>query len=151
MKHIFRVGIDGARNFLGCLLFARKFCYGPQLQLQNLGCGFLSGFYSRLMVSIDVDQRTIKTNRAFVERDQRTEVKLVDLRQADRDRFSSALVKGGTGASEEPVEIIAARNSRLDLERFSIGTRPVARHLDKCNKEIQNSVSKLLNVCMLIG
>src|SRR6476659_5190259 len=85
---------------------------------------------------------------AFVERDQRSDVKSINLRNAERDRVAPVLVERGPGAAEEPLQVIAARHALFDFEATA---RAILSHLDERDEEIRNAIAQLLDVGVLIG
>ena len=94
----------------------RKLRQHLRLQLQDCGRRFLAGFHARLMIGVDVHERAVKPDRAFIERDQRADVKRIHLRDADRDRFALAFVKRRARPAQESLQIIAAGHALLDFE-----------------------------------
>ena len=68
------------------------------------------------MIRVHVHERAVKPDRAFVERDQRADVKGVDLRNAERDRVALAFVERRARAAQKALQIIAARHARFDFE-----------------------------------
>src|ERR1700736_66052 len=75
VKNVLRVGVDRARNFFRSLSGStRKFFANILLQLEQSRRRLLPGFHSWLMVGVDVNQRSVEADRAFVERDQRADI-----------------------------------------------------------------------------
>src|SRR4030095_13678190 len=100
------------------------------------------------MVGVYVYERAVKPNGAFVECDQRADVKCVDLWNAERDGIAFALVERRAGAAEKSLQVISARHAFLDLEFFRYA---IPLHLDEGRKKIRHSITQLLDVRMLIG
>src|SRR5205823_3943903 len=72
----------------------------------------------------------------------------VDFRNADSDRFASALIERGTCPAQKSVKIIATGHPILYFKRRAIS---IFTHLDEGNKKIQNAVAQLLHIGMLVG
>src|SRR5437870_11662796 len=110
------------------------------------------------MISVDVNERPVEADRALIERDQRSDVKCIRLRNAHRNRFTSFLIKRRARSAKKAVEIIAAGNSVFHLERGGClprrslgGGGAIFRYFNKCDKEIQDAVAQLLYVSVLIS
>src|SRR5690349_16380427 len=117
MEHVFRVGIDCPANFLTGFAFApREFFTCRRLNLKQPGSGLLSGFDAGLMIGIDVDKRAVKSNRAFVERDQRANAEGVRFWNTDRDRFAILFVKRCPRSAKKTMQIVATGDPGLDVE-----------------------------------
>src|SRR5438552_12091264 len=94
MKNVLRIAVDRPRDFLGRFsLSAGKFLLRRALHLKQASGRFLSGFNPWLMVGVDVHERSIESNRAFVERDQGADAESVRLRNANRYRLAVLFVK----------------------------------------------------------
>src|SRR5947209_13067468 len=93
MKHVLRIGVDCPRDFLRCFSGPRrKLVARSSLQLQK-SCGRLfPSFDPWLMISIDVYQRPVKSDCAFIERNQGYYTERVCFRNADSDGFAIFLV-----------------------------------------------------------
>ena len=100
------------------------------------------------MISVDVNERAIESNRAFVKRDQGADVERTCAGNAYRDRFASFFVKRGARSAQKSMQIIAAGYFGFDLER---GTISIFRDFNECDKKIQDAVAQLLHVGVLIG
>src|SRR5262249_14293923 len=118
------------------------------LQFKQSRRRFLSRFDSRLMIGVDVDQRAVKANRAFVERDQRADAERVRLWNAHRDRFASFFVKRGPRPAEKSVQIISAGYAGLNIEGRAVA---ILRDFNEGDKKIQDAVAQLLNVRVLVS
>src|SRR5260370_21280728 len=134
VENVLRVGVDRARDFLGRFSSATgKFLAHIILKLQQSCRRLLSRFHARLMVGVDVNERSVKANRAFLKRDQCANVDYVSFRNAHLNRFASFLVKRGAASTKKPMQVISAGNCGLDLER---GTMAILRHCIKRDKEM---------------
>src|SRR4029434_7480752 len=78
---------------------------------------FFSGFNAGLIVGVDVNQRAIKADRAFIKGDQRADIKGVSLANAHGDRFAPALVKRASGSAQKSVKIVPTCNSIFNFDR----------------------------------
>jgi len=121
---------------------------------QHLGCNCrirVAAFFPlppRLMVGVHVHERAVKPNRAFVERDQCTDVKCIDLWNAERDRIALAFVKRRARATKKSLQIIAARYASFDLKFFRGAS---FRTSIKVAKKIRHPIAQLLHIGMLVG
>ncbi len=103
------------------------------MQLKQAGGRFLSRLYSRLMIGIDVYQRPVEPNRAFVERDQCTDIERIRLWNVYRDRLPIFFIERRPCAAKKTVEVIAAGYSGLDFKRRLIA---VLCDFDEGDKEV---------------
>jgi len=119
VEDFLRVGIHSGGNLFGSFGLPGFPEVGgdADLEFDDFGGGFFSGLDSRLVVGIDVDERSVKPDGAFVEGDEGAELEGIELGDAERDGFAAVFVKGGASAAEKPLEVIAGRDARLDFER----------------------------------
>src|SRR5205814_1482823 len=111
MKNVFGIGADLAGDFLRTLIGVITNIFHAGLQFEDARGGFLAGFDTRLMIGVDLNERGIEPDGAFVEPNQRSDIKRVHFRNRDRDRFPPALVKRGARSPQKSLEIIAARHA----------------------------------------
>ena len=81
--HVFRLRPDRLRDRLGRRAGLRELRQHLGLQLQDARRGFFPGLDPGLMIGIDVHERAVESDRAFVERNQRADLEGIDLRNAD--------------------------------------------------------------------
>ena len=149
MKHIFRVGIDRVGDlFRGFPGASHEFFAHLFLKLQQFRRCFFPSLHAGLIVGVDIDQRSIEAHRALIHCDQRADVKRVHFRDAHRDRFASALIKRASCPAQKSMEIIAAGKAIFDAQRCPM---PILVNLDKGHEKIQDTVTQLLDVGVLIG
>src|SRR5437762_1628299 len=101
------------------------------------------------MISVNVYQRSIEADCAFVKRDQLADGECIGFRNTYRDRFASFFIKRRARSAEKSMQIIAAGNVTLHFERGGrlprrsltasparTGGGSIFRDLDECDKEI---------------
>src|ERR1700719_2320531 len=118
------------------------------LQLQQPASRLFSSLHARLMVRIDVNQRSVKADGALIQSDQSTHRKWRYSINANGNRFPIPFEKGRASTAQKSLKVIATGNPRLHLEASAIAS---GIHLNECNEEITHTVSELLNISMMIG
>src|SRR5205823_5381438 len=142
VKYVFGIRVDGAGYFFRCLSGrGAKIFTHLCLQLQQFCRRLFSCLYSRLMISVDVDERSIETDRTLVQRNQRSNVEFVHFRDAHGDQFTSALIKSAACPAQESLKIIAAGDAVFHVKGH---TMSIFANLDESDEKIQNTVAQLL-------
>src|SRR3977135_3486117 len=100
----FGIGAERASDLVGSLWLSIQFLSYFGLQLQQFRCRFLARFNPGLIVSVDVYQRTIKTNGAFIQRDQGPDGERSHIWHANGNRFALFLEQSLAGSAQEPMQ-----------------------------------------------
>src|ERR1041385_1229224 len=101
-----------------------------------------------LMISVNVDQGRVKSHRPFIKRDQNTHRKGRYFIDGNGDRFPVVFEQGLACSEIKAIQVIARSDAGFDFNRCVF---TILQHLDKSDEEIVDSISKLLNISMLVG
>ena len=116
VEDFFGVGFHCQSDLLGRLGLSGFFQMGHDFELgfDDFGGGFFPGLDARLMIRVDVDERTLEPDRPLVERDKRAELERVELGDADGDRLAPVFMQGAARSAEESLKEISGGDSGFD-------------------------------------
>src|ERR1700726_4943371 len=86
------------------------------LQFQQPASRLFTSPHPRLMVRIDINQRSVKADCALVQSDQSTDRKWRYSINANGNRFPILFEKGRAGTAQKSLKVIATGNPRFHLE-----------------------------------
>src|ERR1700739_1329964 len=108
---------NGGSNLSSGLRRVREGRVRFRLKRKYSGGGFFPSFDAWLVIRVDVNQRSVEADRAFKQRDQRTDRPRVDASHRDGHRLAFVAVKRLACADEEAVQIVSSRDAWLDFHR----------------------------------
>ena len=144
----FGIGAEGTSDLVDSLWILIQLLSHFRLQLQQFCCRFLASFNPRLIVSINVYQRTVKADGTFIQGDQCPDRERTHIWHANGDGFALLFEQSLAGPTQKPVQIIATAKIVLYFHRRG---RAVLLHFNKGDKEIENAIAQLLHIGMLIS